>query len=153
MAFAFLPRFGRSLLYGFRRRLRPYEAETFSRILAATSGQDREALVAQFNARERVQRWSARVLHFGLPPAHDLPRVAAIAPDHCYAQVKLSSPAGKVTAKLMTHRGLLSTMEFSKDPARVLGGDFQVERVELHPGGIGYTEGIDKAEHGHRNAI
>ena len=150
MALTSLSRLGRNLLYGFRRELRPYETAIFQSVLGASSEEDKEALLLQFDARERVQRWTERILYFGLPRVHALPRVVATAPDYCYAKVKLSSPLGKVTAKLMTHRGVLSTIEFSRDPTQVLLGEFRVESVALHPGGTGYAEEINEAEHGPR---
>jgi hypothetical protein len=88
------------------------------------------------------------MLYFGLPPSVQLPRIAEIALDHCYAKILLSASKGKVTAKVMTHRGLLSTVEFSKAPAPLLSEGVSVKGVFLHPGGGGYTAEIDAIEHG-----
>lgn len=140
-------RFGRNLLYGFRRKLRPYEAAVLEHVLTASTPSDQAALRLQLVSRERVQRWSDRMLYFGLPPGRNLPTIAASASDYCYAKVKLASSAGGVVAKVMTHGGVLSTIEFSKSPARSLSGDFKVQDVSLHPGGSGYATEIDAREH------
>lgn len=149
MPFPSIARFGRGLLYGFKRELRPYEAAVLEAALAASGPKDRAALQEQFDTRERIQRWTDRVLHFSLARGQDLPPIAARMENHCHAKVQLVSGAGeKVTAQLMTHRGLLSTLEFSKAPVAALAGGFRVAGVTLPAGGKGYADEIDEEEHG-----
>lgn len=148
MFFSFMGRLKRSLIYGIRRDLRPYELVVFERVLAKSESGDRIALRQQFEARERVQRWAHRVLFFGLPPKHALAAVADTRPDHCYASVRLRAPGGEISVKLMTHRGFLSTIEFSRNPLPMLAESFIVQRVVLHPGGTGYADDMDVGEHG-----
>jgi hypothetical protein len=146
-----LRRFGRSLLFGFRRELRAYEAAPFEAALRASQQSDSDALRAQFETRERIQRWGKRVLYFSLARDTELPRISALNENYCYASAVLSSPQGKVTAKLMTNRGLLSTLEFSRPPLPTLSEGFTVEKLALHPGGVGYAEEIHEEEHGPRS--
>jgi len=123
----------------------------FERALQASQQSDKDALREQFETRERIQRWGTRVLYFSLARGKELPRIAALDENYCYATAVLSSTQGKVTAKLMTHRGLLSTLEFSRPPLPALSKGFTVENFALHPGGTGYTEEINEEEHGPRN--
>lgn len=153
MLVSLLGRFKRNLVYGRRRDLRPYESAVFENVLAASESGDRNALTQQFEARERVQRWSHRVLFFGFPPKHSLPSISAAELNHCYALVRLSAPGGAITAKFMTHRGLVSTIEFSRDPLPMLAESFTVQRVVLRPGGTGYAEEMDVGEHGPFDAV
>ena len=148
MPIHFISRFARNLVFGFRRELRPYEATILEQVIGASTPNDQVALRFQFESRERVQRSNERVLFFGFAPEAKLTPIAAIAPDYCYAKIKLRSAEGSVIAKLMTHRGVLSTIEFSKPPAALLDGEFVVESIALHPGGTGYTAEIDASEHG-----
>ena len=150
MPLAALRRFGRSLIYGFRRELRAYEAGPFEGALNASKQSDRDALRKQFDSRERIQRWGNRVLYFSLSRDEALPKIAVLDENYCYASAVLSSPQGKVTARLMTHRGLLSTLEFSRSPLPALSQGFTIESIALHPGGRGYADEINEEEHGPR---
>jgi hypothetical protein len=147
MRFSQLTRLWRNLLYGFRKELRPYESVIFECALRASSQSDQAVLRQQLAARERVQRWTSRVLSFSLPPGHQLPRIANASPNYCYATVRLQSPNGRLTAKFITHLGFLSTIEFSRNPVPLLSTEFSVTQVRLHSGGAGYAEEIDETEH------
>jgi hypothetical protein len=149
MTFPALARFGRSLVYGFKRDLRPYEAAILDAVLNASMPKDCEAIRAQFDSRERIQRWTDRVLYFSLARGQTLPLIEARGENYCYAKVRVISGTGeRITAQLMIHKGLLSTLEFSKAPVPALSGVCKIDSVALHAGGKGYTDEIHEAEHG-----
>ena len=147
----FLARFGRNLLYGFGRKLRPYETALLDRTLTASTPENRALLQRQIDSCERVRRWTDRVLYFGMPPKRQVLPINTQADEHCYAKIKLLSPLDTVTAKVMLFRGILHTVEFSKSTKILRSAEFRVESVTLDPGGTGYAEEIDDIEHGERS--
>jgi len=88
------------------------------------------------------------MLLFGFEPGADLGLIVARAENHCFAKLKLRGEGGSLVAKLMTHKGRLSTLEFSKPPESALAGSHEVLSAELAVGGEGYAEHIDSEEHG-----
>ena len=145
----FLARLGRNILYGFRRELRPYEASIIEAVASRITDADQATINAQLVARERVQRWNSdRMVLLSVPRGASLPLLSARNTDHCMAKVRVESPQGKLVAKLMSHRGLLSSLEFSKPPKSLLGSNFVVTSVELSPAEPGHDAGVDAEEHG-----
>jgi hypothetical protein len=143
-----LTRFCKALLFGRNRSLRSYEATIMDSIIKASSFPDQSTLRAQLDSREWIQRWADRIVRIGVRPMADIKPIDCTNESHCYASIKLKAPMGAVIAKLMTHRGYLSTLEFSKSPKSLLSAGFDIQGVTLHTGGSGYTAEIDASEHG-----
>jgi len=144
-----ISRFLRNLAFGFRRELRPYEREVLEAAIGLASAEDARCLRLQLEARERVQRWNGdRMLMFGFPPGDDLDLIASRAGNHCFARVKLRGGDATVMVKLMTHRGRLSTLEFSKPPRAMLSAGHQILSAKRADGDTGFAEHIDAEEHG-----
>lgn len=117
--------------------------------MASAAPADARALALQLEARERVQRWNGdRMLLFGFAPGEAVALIASRAENHCFATVKLRGEGAPLVARVMTHKGRLSTVEFSKPPRSMLAGGYRILSAELAAGGQGYAQDIDAEEHG-----
>ena len=147
MAFDGLKRFGRNLLYGFGCELRQYEKLIVDRVAEALPAGDRATLRQQLAARERVQRFNSdRMVTFGFADRAALRPLADPAENHCLAQVRLRGAHGALSASFITHRGVISSIEFSKPPKQ-LNEFCEVASVRLRPAAGGYSGEIDAEEH------
>lgn len=149
MLFATLRKIGRQLLYGGSRNLRSYENAIIQATLEVLNELDRQAFAAQVNARERLQRWNSdRMVLFGFADRAGLPSISSSAENYCLAKAKLSGASGGTTAAVMTHRGVLSSIEFSRSPTHLGTSGLMVESISLHPEHRGFASAIDREEHG-----
>ena len=148
MLIGILKRLGRQLLYGGSKPLRGYETAVVDVPLAALPASDREVLAAQVDARERVQRWNSdRMVLFGFASRDSLPPLSVTSENCCLAKVKLTHASGRLTASVMTHRGFLSSVEFSSSPTELQDAEVRVDSVKLHSTFPGYSASIDREEH------
>lgn len=142
-------RFLRNLAFGFRRELRPYERDVLEATLRVVTPADARALRLQLDDRERVQRWNAdRMLLFGFAPGDNAAPISSLAENHCLATVKLGGADTRLAARIMTHKGRLSSVEFSKPPRAILAGGYQVISAKLDGKSRGHAPEIDAEEHG-----
>jgi hypothetical protein len=145
-----LRRLGRRLLYGGSRHLRSYEQVVLEQAGAALGELDQGALKAQLATHEFVQRdLKGRMVRFCFDPQSP-PRqlFSDSAEEHSLVQVQLETTASRIRATLMTHRGLLSSLEFSKDPAVLSGDAVRVTEVVLGGKASQLAPVADRAEHG-----
>ena len=138
---------GRRFLYGGFGGPRPYEAELLDATAVALPDRDAVVLRQQVDLIERLQRWNDdRMVLLGFERKERVPKLENEATDHCLAKLRLRGDFGSVTARVMTHRGILSSLEFRPSP-RAITGDFSVELVELHADDAGASAAIDAEEH------
>jgi hypothetical protein len=118
------------------------------RTAAALPEHDAEVLRRQIAAIERVQRWNQdRMAIIGFEDKAALPRIGNESEAHCLARVRLRGSSGALTASVMTHRGILSSLEFRGSPRTLRDGDWSVESVELQADDPGVSGAIDREEH------
>jgi hypothetical protein len=139
---------GRRLLYGGFGGPKPYEAKVLEATVAALSERDAQALRQQIGLIERVQRWNEdRMVIVGFEDKTALEKLENGATDHCLAKLRLKGVSGSVTACVMTHRGILSSLEFRPSPRQLGDEDVSVELRELHAAASGEAAAIDTEEH------
>ena len=143
-----LKKLGRFLVYGGFGGPKPYEAEMLRAVVAALSASDAQVLGRQIGAIERLQRWNEdRMVIVGFEDKDVLPVLGNQETDHCLATLRLSGDFGSIKAAVMTHRGILSSLEFRRSPRKMEGRPFSVELVELHATDLGASRAIDADEH------
>jgi hypothetical protein len=148
MLVSFAKKVGRFALLGWNKRLRPHEAAFIEDVLRSVDPHDRDALVTQLERRERLQRWNSdRMVLFGLGEKEALPRIADTSENHCLAKARLLAGGSSIVAVLMSHRGLLSSIEFSKAPSLLQGYEVEVKSLTLGDASKGYSASIEPEEH------
>jgi hypothetical protein len=116
--------------------------------VAALPEPEADALRRQSRAIERVQRWNQdRMAIVGFEDKTTLPKLGNESEAHCLARLRLRSASGSVTASVMTHRGVLSSLEFRPSPRTLGDGEWSVELVGLHAAEPGVAAAIDREEH------
>jgi hypothetical protein len=140
---------GRLLRYGGFRGPKPYEVEVLNATVAALPEADARALTQQVELIERLQRWNDdRMVIVGFEDKRALEPLENQGLDYCLAKLRLKGDLGSVTAIVMTHRGVLSSLEFLPSPRKAAGQDVSVELVSLYSGDPGESVAVDAGEHG-----
>ena len=143
-----IQKLGRFLLYGGFGGPKAYETKILEMTVAALSEPDAQSLARQIGHIERMQRWNEdRMVIVGFEDKALLPKLRNEREAHCLAKFRLKGEFGSVTAAVMTHRGVFSSLEFRPSPATIKGHDFSVELVALHASDPGISSGIDAEEH------
>lgn len=143
-----LRKLGRFALYGGFRGPKPYEQQILEATVAALPERDAQALAQQIQAIERLQRWNEdRMVIVGFEDKNSVPKLEDEGTDHCLAKLRLKGEFGSVTANVMTHRGVLSSLEFRPSPRKLQDHEFTVEVVELNSSDAGIAATIDLEEH------
>ena len=144
----FIKKIGRMLLFGADRKSRPYEDTVMQSVLQILSPGDQKILQEQFDARERIQRGNSdRMVIFGFEDRNALPKLSSLDQDFCLARVALKGTAGAVSVCLMSHKGVLSSMEFAKSPTGFGENPVTVRWVKAGNQHSGYSSSIDAEEH------
>lgn len=142
---------GQWLLYGGSTTLRPYERLILERVAAELSSGDSLTLLQQLGSLDRVQRSlnDRMVLFHFRPDAGPSSRLSALGDADCLAKLKLRGPkGGGSTVGVISHQGVLSSLEFSRPPKAMFA--LGVDVVEVTPEGSsrGPTKAADRLEHG-----
>jgi hypothetical protein len=144
----FLRKVGRFLLYGGFGGPKPYESRVLEATLAALGGADAETFEAQMKLIERMQRWNEdRMVILGFEDKSSVPRLTIASPNHCLAKVRLKGAFGSIPAAVVTHHGILSSLEFRTSPRVIRDNGFSVEITQLHATDAGIASAIDEEEH------
>lgn len=143
-------RLGTFLLYGGSTRIRGYEESILKRVQEELSAvEDRQALASQLESLDHLKRLHQdRMVTFYFYNRDGLKRLGNVASDHRLMTFRVSIDSIKMTVVVMTHLGLLSSLEFSKGPAVLRSADLRIERT-WDPSSSLVAE-IDTAEHGGR---
>ena len=148
-----LRRVRRRFLGATRPALTSVERFVLDSVLAELPEPDRSVLVAQLGQLDLVQRSPGgrlAALYLDFPPAP--PLLSNIAPEHCLAKVKLSGQGRTLNATVITHRGLVSSVEFRGAADRVGSKGLSLLSVTLHEKESGVSGAIDRLEHGRQHA-
>jgi hypothetical protein len=139
---------GRFLAYGGFSGPKPYETEILDTTVAGLPEPDAEALRRQIQQIERLQRWNDdRMVIVGFEDKRALETLENENTDHALSKLRLKGAFGSIIATVMTHRGVLSSLEFRPSPRKMNGHDFSVELLQLHSSDPGASSAIDKDEH------
>lgn len=142
-----LHRLGTFLLYGGSARIRRYEESVLARVqeeLSAVEG--RRALASQLESIDHLKRLHQnRMVTFYFYNKDHLKRLGNVAPNHRLMTFRLSIDSIKMTVVVMTHLGLLSSLEFSKDPGVLRSAEFRIEGTQDFSNSL--VPEIDIAEH------
>jgi hypothetical protein len=139
---------GRVFLYGGLGGPKPYETRILDATVAALSESDAQVLRGQIRAIERLQRWNEdRMVIIGFENKEAVDKLADKSTDHCLAKVRLKGAFGSLMANVMTHRGVLSSLEFRPSPRKLKGHDLTVEVVQVHSSDPEIAAAIDREEH------
>ena len=88
---------------------------------------------------------------FGFEDREALPKISDVSENHCLAKVSINGSEFKVSASIMFHKGVLSSLEFSKPPKVLETGPVNVSDIKRHTNHPGYSSMIDAEESGHKN--
>jgi hypothetical protein len=141
---------GQWLLFGGSTKLRPYERSILKRAAAELEEADSATLLQQVESFDRVQRsLNDRMVmfHFRLNSA-PASRMAVIGDAHCVAKLKLRGKSGRSNAAVISHQGLLSSLEFSRPPKALFAQGVDVVEVTRDGAWRGLAEAADRLEHG-----
>ena len=139
----------RDLLYGGSHSVGPLEAFVLRHVREHLNPADQAAMEDQIAHVERVQRHHhERMVTIWLDAPEDRIRLSQPYPDHCLAKIKISANKKVFTVAVMTHIGLISTIEFSNSPGTCTPADIVVEDIALNHKFPGFAEAIDAEEHG-----
>jgi hypothetical protein len=141
---------GQWFLYGGSTTLRPYERAILEHAAAQLSAADSSALLQQVRSFDRVQRsLDDRMVLFHFRTQAKAPSLLSAPGDaHCVAKLTCGGTAGRSNAAVITHHGLLSSLEFSRPPKALLAGEVKVLDVARDSDWTGPAEAADRVEHG-----
>jgi hypothetical protein len=125
----------RRLLYGGSRSLRAHEERCFEAFSAALPTEAADILEVQLTAIDLIQRFSNDklvVLHLNVEEK-EVPLLPNQAPELYAGRIWLSTPEAthRITCDLVTHRGRLSSLEFSERPGPLAHREVHCERIQL----------------------
>lgn len=128
--------------------MKPYELEILEATAAALSEAEGQTLRRQLELVERAQRWNDdRMVIVGFPDKDAVPRLAPDATDHCLGTVRLKTGSRTITARVMTHRGILSSLEFRPSPRELEDRSFTLEVTDRDGAEPLLSDLIDDEEH------
>jgi len=137
------------LVYGGSTHLRTYEKLLLDSILIALDSSDAAAIRAQLASLDHIKRQhNDRMVTFHFFEADRLPRISNRDGEHRLATYQLSGEAIKATVVLFSHRGLLSSLEFSKTPRALEGKHVAMESAKAKGRAFSLPQTIDRSEHG-----
>lgn len=147
---AFARRLVSWLLYGGSRTVRDYERRVLDFVGDLLSPDDRRALGAQLDGLDHLKRLHGdRMVTFYYEKPAALPRLLNEGLEQKLATVLLETGREKVRAKVVSHRGLLSSLEFSKSPTDLEGQSLRLALVASKSGkNSDLAREIDAMEHG-----
>ncbi|NLB54616.1 MAG: hypothetical protein GX811_02405 [Lentisphaerae bacterium] len=137
------------LIYGGSHDIAPHEAMLLRQVRERLQPDDQAAMDDQMTHVERVQRHNhKRMVTIWLDAPEDRMRLSRKAPDHCLAKLKVSARDKHVTVAVMTHAGIISSIEFSSTPEACTPANFTVQEIALNQPDPGISGSIDSEEHG-----
>ena len=143
-----MKRLVRDLIYGGSHDVAPHEAVLLRHVRERLSPADQAAMDDQMTHVERVQRHNReRMVTIWLDSPADRMRLSQADPEHCLAKLKVSARGKRVTVAVMTHAGLMSSLEFSSTPEACTPADFTIQEIALNQPDPGIAESIDREEH------
>ena len=138
------------LLYGGTTTLRDYETRILDHVSASLStDNDRAALASQLRNLNHLKRLHQdRMVTFYFDDSESLRRLSNMSPAHQIGVAVLEKDRESTTAKVVSHRGLLSSMEFTRSPTQFQHASFQLADSRRPGKAIDLPSQIDAEEHG-----
>jgi hypothetical protein len=142
-------RLGTFLLYGGTQRLRGYEKEIIDHLRFSLSAPDQNALIEQLSNLDHLKRLHKdRMVTFYFFNETKLPKFGDLRDENRIAVFKLTIPKFTVLVNIISHRGLLSSFEFTKSPKPLKNELFDILFVKNAKAYESLAESIDQSEHG-----
>ncbi len=143
-----LNRLGTFVLYGGTTRLRSYERTIIERTIEALEPSDRGAFRAQLENLDHLKRLHGdRMVTFYFYDASHLPRTQRQSDELYIAKYQIVANSVRLTVSVVTHAGLLSSIEFSKSPTALESIPFHLKSLHVTQVGESVAEEIDRLEH------
>ena len=143
-----LTRIWNSLLYGGSTRLRSYEGAVLEALIASLGPTDAAALRAQLAGLDHVKRLHRdRMVTFYFYQPKRLPRIENRGEALHLGAFRISGGSIALTAVVFAHRGLLSSLEFTKAPAGLEHVEVVVETIRAKERSPSLATRIDRTEH------
>ena len=136
------------LVYGGSRTLRDYERRALDFAGESLSPEDRRALAAQLAGLDHLKRLHGdRMVTFYYREPAALPRLSNEGLEQKLATILLETGQRRVRATVVSHRGLLSSLELSKSPTDLEGQPLRLALVASKQKNGGLAREIDAMEH------
>jgi hypothetical protein len=136
-------------MYGGSRTLRDYELSALDFVGELLSSEDRRALGAQLSGLDHLKRLHGdRMVTFYFEKPAALPRLSNEGLEQKLATILLESGQKRARATVVSHHGLLSSLEFSKSPTDLEDQPLRLSLVAGKPGDL--AREIDATEHSER---
>lgn len=146
-----ITRLGTFLLYGGTQRLAGYERAILDHLEGSIAESDRETLRSQLGNLDHIKRLhDGRMVTFYFFDSGHLPRLKDIGDEVCIAAYRLSTKDIKPTVRVVTHKGLLSSLEFSKSPRGLDDKALVLSPAQASKRSRSIAEVVDRMEHGKR---
>lgn len=136
------------LVYGGSRTLREYERLALEKVRDSLSPDDQRAFQAQVTNLEHLKRLHGdRMVTFYFDHRAEPPRLSNRGLEQTLGGVLLRAERKKVRATVVAHRGLLSSLEFSRSPVD-LGPSVHAVSIDGEPRDpANLARAIDTGEH------
>ncbi|WP_157281955.1 hypothetical protein [Pelomonas sp. Root1237] len=135
--------------YGGSFGLRKQERDLLQVAKSSLSAEDQPLFWQQVESVELVQRSSEdRMVLIFFPPDHLPLKLDNKSPEFPMARVTLSDGINRLSAVVFLHRGLLSSVEYSKSPRCFRGKTVNMVLRQTSVADSGYAAQIDQEEHG-----
>lgn len=137
------------LVYGGSRTIRDYEQSALDFVAESLAPEDRRALAAQLSGLDHLKRLHGdRMVTFYFEKPAELPRLSNDGLEQKLAAVHLETDPKKIRATVVSHRGLLSSLEFSQSPTDLEGQPLRLSSAAGRSGKAGdLAREIDADEH------
>jgi hypothetical protein len=146
--FACLRQWNRKFLGARRPALSPQENFILASVSAVLPEADRSVLAEQLAALDLIQRSPCgRIVSIFLEPGEKLPLLSHTAPEHCLAQLRVAAEGNSVSVSALSHRGLISSIEYRGSPERLAHGTLSVLEATPSAGYLGAACALDRSEH------
>lgn len=137
------------LLYGGSYTLRDYESRILNFVRASLRPEDQSALDLQLDDLDHLKRaHQGRMVTFFYLSPKTVPKLSNDTPDNDLAWVSVTSSGISLRVRVTSHRGLFSSLEFSRSPTELKDKTLNLAFTRRRSKDPDLAEMIDREEHG-----
>jgi len=119
------------MLYGGTRRLRDYEIKIINAVKMSMTKEDSETISIQIENLEHLKRLhDDRMVTFYFHGAERLPRLKNAGQEQKISKLTIEGNNKKINVVVVSHRGLMSSLEFNRSPTVLLGGGVSISAAK-----------------------